>query len=388
MSKKKPKKAKPKAKKPKAKAPKGFDVAKFVDQLNKEAKEEIAVVGGGYARGDIQGYLSTDCLPLDLVLGDGVMGGFPLGRLVELFGSESHGKSTLATHLLKNVQTGNGTQVRWSKVKGKWRPKVLKDKMKPGLAVLLDAEATFDKKRAEKIGVDLDRLIVLNAESVEEGFDAVDRILDQAEEDPAFEDVPVLIVWDTIAASATEKELEAGMYGGGMADKPRVLRSILRKLTPRLAKTNVCLVLVNQMIDRISMPGASTPGGRGIKFHASLRIQIKKIRAWREKDRDVGIDTLAKLIKSKICVPMQEIPLPIRFRTGVDSDQSLFNYLANEIGWIGKAGSRWKIKMPGKKKDLSFYQKDWRKVLRETPGLRKKCNRAIRNYIEALEEAA
>lgn len=372
----------------------GFDLRKIIKEINAEADERVVSLGSDYSLSDLRGYISTGNYALDVVLGKGqIRGGLPLGRVVHLYGAESHGKSTLASEVIKSAQLGRGTLVDWieHKYKGgnvRLVPKVTANKLKPGMAILIDSESSLDKERAQEIGVKLDKLIVEEVFTLEEGFTYIEMILEKVREMPYFADgeAPIVIVWDTIASVPTEKEKydKEGFYADGVAAKPRRLKHALRKMTEQLSRLNALLVFVDQIIDRIFIPGTETGSGRAIRFWSTLRLRIKRKGPWNIGKENVGIETRVKIDKSKICAPLVEIPLMIRYTTGVDDDYSMYHFLSDSKlcrkGPVITGKNWYTIKREGK--SIKFQYRNWLDVLKKNKGLRKFCREKIAEQLK------
>jgi len=370
--------------------PKVFDVESLIKSINTEAKENVAASGNEYTLGDIPGFVSTGCFPLDAhIAGGAFQGGWPLGRIIEVFGAESHGKSTLAVHALISAQKGRARMVEWIEDElGDYVPKVTHKRTEPGLAMLIDSESTFSKVRATKMGLDVKKLVQLKAKTVEQGFKHIHLAIKQASESAYFKktQAPIVIVWDTIAATPTEDELKGEMFASGIASKPRTITQAMRTMTQILAQNNILLIVVNQWYDVIGsrIPGLKeTPGGRALKFHASMRVEVKRLGKWIAKGTPIGVNSVAKLIKSKVCRPYLDFALPIRGRTGIDSQQCLFEALSvggEKKSFLKKSGTRYVMKGFEKK----FFSTQWRQFLAAHPKAQNICKREILK--RALEE--
>lgn len=367
----------------------------LVSSINKELKIEggAAIASSkGYLLGDISCYLSTGCYLLDRILGKGkIDAGIPLGRVIQVYGQESHGKSTFVYNFIKSAQRGEGIHIEWVRGKtddGSLRivPKVKAKKLKKGVAVLIDTEASFDRERGQNIGVDLENLIIVSIETIEDGFSYIESLITKIRGKKYFRDpcVPIVIVWDTIDGVPTQKEKDVGYYGGGIAEGPRKIKASLKKLTPLLAKYGVSLVFVNHAVANISAYGAQwdTSCGKAIKYWSALRLQISKKRAFDLGKENVGIYSLVKLAKSKICRPYQEVHVPIRYDTGIDDDYAILYNLVELKSPSVTAGKIYKIDYPkAKGGEVRFYYKDWYKVLKENKGLLDYCKEKL---VEAL----
>lgn len=335
-------------------------------------KDKIALQGSHPLWSTIPGRVSTGSTLLDLATG----GGLPRGRIYEIMGWESLGKSTLAEHILVETQKIGGQ------------------------AILLDYEATFDAERAKVLGLDIDQLIVLQTPTVEDGLEALDHFL-QNVKDNELKDTPVVVVWDTIAAAPERAEKKGDRYGEGIARKARLLHEAFRRLTIEMAARDVTLVLVNQLITNINAgrmyggPTDSAPGGTGTRFHASLQLKLYRGRPFeiKEKDRPVGIRVKAKIVKSKVpgSLPRSEVIIPIYNATGIDDVLGMLEYLAESKSDIlhKKRGGYYVLKVPRKKEPVKFRLKQRRKVFQD-PALLEALQEAVRQEwgsgIESMEE--
>lgn len=314
------------------------------DLLNKEFKGSVVHLGSDALQADVTGWVKTGWTLLDTCLG----GGLPLGRTFELYGANSCGKTTLALHMLANCQAAGG------------------------IGIYVDVEKTFSKDLAARLGVDLDNLLILDERvALEEVFAYVRKAVPAARE--AFPDKPVLLVWDTLAATPTVGSL-TGKGQVGAPYRARVIREELSTLTQILAETNVSLVFVNhthEVIDRNAGWGGvrtTTSGGGGPKFYASARINLRVKGVIRDEEkRVIGQEVLAKLDKNKLGAPRGEVCSRLYFGLGFVDEWSVFDYL-RERGAISQAGAWSSIPMPDGTV-LKTYPGKYMEVLREHPDL-------------------
>lgn len=270
----------------------------------------LPTVASDYGVGDVWGWIPSGITVLDYMTG----GGLPIGRCSEVYSlRESEGKTTLLLHYVASLQRLGG------------------------VAVWLESEGALDKYRAERLGVDLDNLILWGPPTLEQGFAYIGEVLRTIGGDSDLQGAPVLIVWDTVGSAPTEAEKDGDSYGDGMSKAARVIREAMRDLTLELHRHRAHVCFVNQSfvdIKAASMPGASrratqktTPGGGGIKFHASLRLQLRR-RAWIEKDDEkVGIVVQVKSEKNKLAPAYREIGLELHGANGYDEVGTLFSFL-------------------------------------------------------------
>jgi recombination protein RecA len=322
-------------------AAKRRNLKKLADKVNKELKRKVAKVATEVILSDVQGHLSFGAIALDLAIGGGNLDrmGAPEGRIIEIFGEESTGKSTLGAELMKSAIAAGGD------------------------AILIDSEAKWNKQYAEAWGVDLSRVLTLEAHTIEDGFRIIAMVINQCKEEGTNQ-LPMCVVWDTIAAASTVKEVEAGKYGGGMADKARVLASSVRQLTMACMESRVTLVAINQIIDTLNAYGSpyTTPGGRTIKYGSTTRLEVKRKTKLIEADAagvkvEIGAEMSVKLVKS----PYNQgrtVLIPYFYHKGIDNAQALYRMVWPEMLKAGvatqKSGGWNKVTLPGDKDPISF----------------------------------
>jgi len=326
------------SKKPSSDIPSETDHLRSLSKdLNKEFGAEVAVAGEEMTHSDKATVrIPTSSHLLNLLLG----GGIPLGRVMELYGEPSHGKSTLVEHMIVGFQ-------RY-----------------PGISVLLDAESGWDRRRALSIGHNPSRHLHLQCDTVEQGFSVIDstikRIRMKGSKFP--QDMPVGFFWDTISASQTEGEKSGDIYADGMMDKPRKIRRALRMLSMVLPNTNCSLVFVNQTISGPAGPGRgakkSTPGGGAIKFWAAKRLKVYSSGRMHYPTDNTGILTEVTTVKDKLEPPNRDVQLPIRYADGVDTLYEVLNFLIDNSNYVNMSAGRVTIlDFPEPDKELKFWHK-------------------------------
>lgn len=258
-------------------------------------------------------------------------GGLPVGRVVEVFGDPSTGKSLLVSHLLASVQQAGG------------------------LAVLDDVEQAFDPTFAAKTGVDLRSLILLDSETVQEHFENITKLVNRVRSQD--KDIKVVIALDSLALLSTEHEKKEGFEKVDMT-KAKMIRQGMRMIGKKFTDEGVLYVCCNHVIANVGVmygPKTTTPGGSGIPFQSSVRIEMNgRGLILNEKKKPIGVRTLAKVVKNKIAPPFREVELQVSFESGVSRWSGMFQLLLDEEelkeetdGWYVSVSS------PGKKKRRS-----------------------------------
>lgn len=330
-------------KKKKKKGPIGLSAA-IKDIEKKCGKGSIMKLGG---RVEISGpSVSTGSMSLDCALG-GL--GLPFGRVVEIYGPESSGKTTLALHILANVQKKD--------LKG----------------AMIDAEHAMDPPYAKKLGVNLDDLLFSQPDYGEQALGIVQKLIMSGE-------VKIIII-DSVAALVPKKELEGEMDDETIGLQARLMGKALRKIAGYASKYGVLVIFLNQEREKIggfSRGGKTTPGGKALKFWASVRIEIKRRSTDKEKEKAVSNLIYAKVAKSKICPPFAVGKFYITFAMGIDKFKELF-FWAKQGKIIKRSGSTYKygeIKAKGMKKFIRELQK------KENKKLRKEIVKKTKKYIQ------
>ena len=231
------------------------------------------------------------------------------GRIIEIYGPESSGKTTLTLHIVAEVQKMGGE------------------------AAFIDAEHALDPIYAKKLGVDIERLIVSQPDNGEEALEITEKLIRSSAVD--------LVVVDSVAALVPKAEIEGNMGDSHMALQARLMSQALRKIAGQMNKTNTTVIFINQIREKVGVLYGSpevTPGGRALKFYSSVRIDIRKADKILESGVMVGNKTKVKIVKNKVAAPFKEVMLTMRYGKGLDTEGDIIN-LAIDFGVVEKAGS-------------------------------------------------
>lgn len=337
--------AKEKAKKPAIEIIDGGTKAENMDKKHEAAESAIQQIRSRFGEGAIMKFgdarktnvdaISTGCLSLDIAFG---IGGVPRGRIIEIFGPESSGKTTLAQHIVAEVQkTG-------------------------GIAAFVDAEHALDPDYATKIGVNIKEMLLSQPDSGEQALDIVETLVRSNAVD--------VIVVDSVAALVPQKEIEGDMGDQHMGLQARLMSQALRKLTAAIAKTKTVVIFINQIRNKIGVffgNPETTTGGNALKFYCSVRVEVRKAAQIKQGEKIIGNRVKVKIVKNKVAAPFRTCEFDIMYNEGISVAGDLVD-LGAEYGVIKKNGNSYSfgdVKLGNGREAAKKTVKDDKKLLAE-----------------------
>ncbi|MBI9070330.1 MAG: recombinase RecA [Melioribacteraceae bacterium] len=309
-------------------------------------KGSIMKLGDGVIIKNIES-ISTGSISLDFALG---IGGVPRGRIVEIYGPESSGKTTVCLHVIAEAQkTG-------------------------GIVAFIDAEHALDVNYAKKLGVDTNNLLLSQPDYGEQALEIVDTLIRSNALD--------VIVIDSVAALVPRSELEGDMGDPQMGMQARLMSQALRKITGVISKSNTCVIFTNQLRSKLGVMFGSpetTTGGNALKFYASLRLDIRRIAAIKEGENVIGNRTKVKVVKSKVAPPFKIVEFDILYNEGISKAGDLMD-LALQAGIIKKSGAWFTYK-----EDRFQGRESFRRKIKEIPEMMASLEKEVKVYLGMIE---
>ena len=311
-----------------------------MDQIEKQfGKSSIMKLG------ESQGKMNVECIPsgsiaLDMALG----GGYPKGRIIEIYGPESSGKTTLTLHAVAEIQRSGGT------------------------AAFVDAEHALDPVYAQRIGVDVESLLVSQPDNGEQALEITETLIRSGAVD--------LIVVDSVAALTPRAELEGDMGDAHMGLQARLMSQALRKLTGAISRSHTTVIFTNQLREKIGVMFGNpetTTGGKALKFYASIRMEVRRTGQIKDSDNVTGNQTKVKVVKNKIAPPFRTAEFDIMYNEGISQSGSTLD-VAVEMGLVNKAGAWFSY---GDEK-IGQGRESAKKFLQDNPKIMAEINKKIR----------
>ena len=321
-----------------------------LSQIEKQFGKGAVMKLGEFKTTDVEA-ISTGALSLDVALG---IGGIPRGRIIEIYGPESSGKTTLALHMIAECQKSGGE------------------------AAFIDAEHALDPVYAKHLGVDIDNLIVSQPDTGEQALEIAEALIRSSAID--------LVVVDSVAALVPKAEIDGEMGDTHVGLQARLMSQALRKLAGVLNRSNASLVFINQLREKVGVMFGSpetTPGGRALKFYASVRLDIRKIEAIKQDSEIVGNKVRVKVVKNKVAPPFRETEFDIIYGKGISKSGNILD-LAVNLDIIEKAGA-W-FSYNGER--IGQGRENAKKYIENNPELMQELDQKVRkNFNEAFEQS-
>ncbi len=316
-----------------------------IKQIDKEfGKGTIMRLGEAAVNMNVE-VISTGILPLDIALG---VGGIPRGRIIEVFGPESSGKTTVTLHMIAEAQKQGG------------------------IAAFIDAEHALDPVYAKKLGVDIDNLLISQPDNGEQALDIVEALVRSGAVD--------IIVVDSVAALVPKKEIEGDMGDASVGLHARLMSQAMRKLTGIISKSKTIAIFINQIREKVGVMFGSpetTTGGRALKFYASIRLDVRRNDGIKQGTEFIGNHTKVKVVKNKVAPPFKSADFDIMYGEGVSKEGSIID-IATDLDILDKSGSWYSYN--GSR--LGQGKENVKDILRKNPDLCKELSDKIREKIK------
>ncbi|MGM0437572.1 MAG: recombinase RecA [Bacillota bacterium] len=292
--------------------------------------------------------IPTGALPLDVALG---VGGIPRGRIIELYGNESSGKTTLGLHIIAEAQKMDG------------------------IAAFIDAEHALDPKYAENLGVNIDNLLISQPNNGEEALEITESLIRSNAVD--------LVIVDSVAALVPKAELEGEMGDSHVGLQARLMSQAMRKLSGAVSKSKTSVIFINQIREKIGVMFGNpetTPGGRALKFYSSVRIELRRSQTIKDGDDIIGSHARAKVVKNKVAAPFRQAEFDIMYGTGISKSGCILD-LGEETGVIDRAGSWYSY---GEER-LGQGRQNSKEFMEENPELMDEIERKIKEKVGLID---
>ncbi len=319
-----------------------------IDKIEKDYGKGTIMKLGEQPQWDVQ-VIPSGSVALDHALG---IGGYPRGRIVEIYGPESSGKTTLAIHAIAEAQkTG-------------------------GIAAMIDAEHAFDRTYAKALGVNLETLLISQPDNGEQALEIADNLIRSGAVD--------IVVIDSVAALTPKAEIEGEMGDNKVGLQARLMSQALRKLTANISKTNTCCIFINQLREKIGIMFGNpetTTGGNALKFYASVRIDVRRTTQLKDGEEALGNRTRVKVVKNKMAPPFKKAEFDIVFGEGISKVGEIVD-LGVEYGIIGKSGSWFSYN----DQKLAQGREATKQLLRDNPELCEEIEAKIREALKNVKD--
>ena len=326
---------------------KALDAA--ISKLEKDfGKGTVMKLGDAQAKVSVE-TVPTGSLSLDLALG---LGGVPKGRVIEIYGPESSGKTTVTLHMIAEVQK------------------------RGGIAGFIDAEHALDPAYAKNIGVDIDNLYISQPDNGEQALEITETMVRSGAVD--------IIIVDSVAALVPKAEIEGDMGDSHVGLQARLMSQALRKLTAHISKSNCIVIFINQLREKVGVMFGNpevTTGGRALKFYSSIRMDVRRIETLKQGGEMVGNRTRIKVVKNKIAPPFKEAEFDIMFGEGISKEGDILDLAAN-IGIVNKSGA-WYAYNDGK---IGQGRENAKKYLKENPDIAEEIEQKVRVHYGLLPD--
>ena len=320
-----------------------------IDKIEKDYGKGTIMKLGDQPEWDAAQVIPSGSIALDHALG---IGGYPKGRIIEIYGPESSGKTTLAVHAIAQAQKAGG------------------------IAAIIDAEHAFDRTYAKALGVDLETLLISQPDNGEQALEIADNLIRSGAID--------IVVIDSVAALTPKAEIEGEMGENKVGLQARLMSQALRKLTANISKTNTCCIFINQLREKIGIMSGNpetTTGGNALKFYASVRLDIRRTTQIKDGEEALGNHVKVKVVKNKMAPPFKKAEFDIVFGEGISHTSELVD-LGVELGIIAKSGSWFSYN----DQKLAQGREAVKKLLQDNPELADEIEAKIRAALDNVED--